>query len=270
LLIVKDMMNFLKKYEIWIFLVLAPLLNFVITYLKSKGLIEFFPYTNGRFYALMFLLLFIVKITKGNEGIKNLFRPMLVWKVHPKWYLFGLLFAFTIGLMTLSIVAVYSGDMSILNFELYIPTLKFTLFLLSWAFLGEVVWIGYAVRELSKITKPFYATQIIGFVWSLWWLPSVYINVGVIEDLPVWPLFLNMMGAAGMCAIVYSKTKSGICVLVIQSMLNMSLVLLPISPDAGDHTYTIFAVLYFLIMLVFMYFMPPKINETNIKLVPSK
>jgi len=76
-----------------------------------------------------------------------------------------------------------------------------------------------------------------------------------------------MMGAVGMCAIVYSKTKSGICVLVIQSMLNMSLVLLPILPDAGDYTYTIFAVLYFLIMLVFMYFMPPKLNfESSNKL----
>ena len=255
------MINFLKKYEIWVFLTLAPLLNFVITYAKSKGIIEFFPYTNGRFYALFFLLVFIVKITKGNEGIKNLFRPMVVWKIHPKWYLFSLLFAFTIGLITLSIKAIYHNDISFLQFQLYIPTLKFTLFLLSWAFLGEVVWIGYAVRVLSKKINPFLATQIIGFVWSLWWLPSVYINVGVIEDLPVWPLFLNMMGAAGMCAIVYSKTKSGICVLVIQSMLNMSLVLLPISPDAGDYTYTIFAVLYFLIMLVFMYFMPLHIHS---------
>lgn len=76
-----------------------------------------------------------------------------------------------------------------------------------------------------------------------------------------------MMGAAGMCTIVYAKTKSGLCVLVIQSMLNMSLVMLPISPDAGDNTYPIFAVLYFLIMLVFMYFMPPKINTATKELV---
>tara|TARA_R110001592_G_scaffold184808_1_gene428604 strand:+ start:242 stop:586 length:345 start_codon:yes stop_codon:yes gene_type:complete len=113
------MIDFLKKYEIWIFLVLAPTLNLVITYAKSKGIIDFFPYTNGRFYALMFLLLFIVKITKGNEGIKNLFRPMLVWKIHPKWYLFSLLFAFTIGLLTLLIKALYHGDMSFLSFLIY-------------------------------------------------------------------------------------------------------------------------------------------------------
>ncbi|WP_405410946.1 hypothetical protein [Maribacter sp. Asnod1-A12] len=255
----------MKKYEIWVFLLLAPLLNTVITYASSKGYIDFFPYTNGRFYALFFLLLFIVKITKGNEGIKCLFRPMRNWRVHPKWYVFSLLFAFTIGVLTLAIKALYHGDMSFLSFDLYIPTLKFTLFLLSWAFLGEVVWIGYAVRELSKIISPFYASQIIGFVWTLWWLPSVYINVGVIEDLPVWPLLVNMMGAAGMCTIVYAKTKSGLCVLIIQSMLNMSLVLLPISPDAGDYTYTIFAVLYFVIMLGFMYFMPPKLNSDTLK-----
>ena len=260
------MIDFLKRYEIWVFLALAPLLNLVITYAKSKGYIDFFPYWNGRFYALFFLLLFIVKITKGNEGIKNLFRPMLVWKVHPKWYIFSLLFAFSIGVLTLVIKTIYHGDISFLSFELYIPSLKFTLFLFLWAFLGEVVWIGYAVRELSKIIKPFYASQIIGFVWTLWWLPSVYINVGVIENLPIVPLFLNMMGAAGMCTILYAKTKSGLCVLVLQSMLNMSLVLLQISPDDGEYTYTIFAVLYFLIMLIFMYFMLPKIDSNSLKL----
>ena len=203
-------------------------------------------------------------ITKGNEGVKDLFRPMLIWKIHPKWYLFSLLFAITIGLITLSIKALFHRDMSFLSFNIHIPPLKFALSVLSWAFLGEVVWIGYAVRELSKIIKPFYASQIIGFVWTLWWLPSVYINIGVIAHLPVLPLFLNMMGAAGMCTIIYSKTKSGICVLVIQSMLNMSLILLPISPDAGRNTYTIFAVLYFVIMLGFMYLMPPKINSNSL------
>lgn len=257
------MIAFIKKYEIWVFLILAPVLNTVMTYASSKGLIGYFTYTNGRFYALMFLLLFIVMLTKGIQGVLDLFRPMLKWKIHPKWYLFSLLFAFTIGIFTLLLNAFYEGNIAdVFSFKLNVPTFKFSVFLLSWAFLGEVVWISYAVRELSKITKPFYASQIIGIVWTLWWLPSVYINVGVIEHLPVWPLFLNMMGAAGMCAIVYGKTKSGLCVLLIQYMLNMSLILLPISPvGGGSSTYTMYAVIYFLTMLGFMYFMPPKINS---------
>ncbi len=256
------MRTFLKKYEIWVFLVLAPLVNLAMTYASNKDLIGYFTYTNGRFYALLFLLLFIVFLTKGFNGIINLFRPMLKWKVNFGWYFFSLLFAFTIGIASLLVKAIYDGNAEILNFELNVPPLKFAIFILSWAFLGEVVWISYAVRVLSKITKPFYASQIIGIFWTLWWLPSVYINVGVIEHLPVWPLFLNMMGAAGMCAIVYDKTRSGLCVLLLQFMLNMSLILLPISPvGGGGSTYTLFAVLYFLTMLVFMYLMPLKLNQ---------
>lgn len=262
----KEMRIFIKKYEIWVFLILAPLANLAMTYASNNDLISYFTYTNGRFYVLLFLLLFIVLFTKGFNGILNLFRPMLKWKIKSKWYLFSLLFAFTIGVLTLLLRAIYDGNFEAMAFTLNVPTLKFSIFLLSWAFLGEVVWISYAVRVLSKITKPFYASQIIGIFWTLWWLPSVYINVGVIEDLPVWPLFLNMMGAAGMCAIVYDKTRSGLCVLLLQFMLNMSLILLPISPTGGgSSTYTMFAVIYFLTMLVFMYFMQPKINQQQME-----
>ena len=244
------------------FLFLAPIMNTFITYASSKGFISEFVYTHGRFYALLFLLLCIIKFTKGTEGILDLFRPMLKWKVHPKWYLFSLLFAFTIAAFTLLLKDFYLGDEYTFSLKLQFPRPKVSFFILTWAFLGEVVWISYAVRELSKITKPFYASQIIGVFWTLWWVPSVYINVGVIEGLPLWPLFLNMMGAAGMCAIVYGKTKSGVCVLVLQYMLNMSILLLPVSPTGGGiPTYSTFAVLYFLTMLVCMYFMAPKRNS---------
>ena len=257
------MRSFIEKYEIWVFLILAPVTNTLMTYASSKGFISYFAYTNGRFYALLFLLLCVVLLTKGIRGVVDLFKPMLVWKINPKWYLFSLLFAATIAVLTLLLKALYNGNFS--TFSLNVPTFKFSLYLLSWAFLGEVVWISYAVRELSKITKPFYASQIIGVFWTLWWLPSVYVNVGVIEGLPIWPLFLNMMGASGMCAIIYGKTKSGVCVLLLQFMLNMSLIMLPVSPGAGIRTYSTFGVLYFLTMLVFMYFAPPKIYSTSTK-----
>lgn len=260
------MIAFLKKYEIWVFLALAPLSHAVMAYAMRIELINSFTYNNGRFYALFFLLVFIVVITKGFNAILDLFRPMLKWKVHPKWYLFSLLFAFSLGILTLVLKAALDGNIAILDFGLNVPTLNFSVWLLSWAFLGEVVWISYSVRELSKSMKPFYASQIVGFVWSLWWLPSIYINVGVIEELPIVPLFLNMMGAAGMCAIVYAKTKSGIAVLIIQYMLNMSLILLPISPvGGGGSTYTMYAIIYFLTMLGFMYFMPIKANSFTYK-----
>ncbi|MGB6153904.1 MAG: CPBP family glutamic-type intramembrane protease [Pricia sp.] len=251
--------DYIKRYEIWVFLMSAPILNTLITYTSSLGYISEFIYGHGRFYALLFLLFCIVGYTKGTEGLLNLFRPMLRWKVHPKWYLFSLLFALVIATITLLLKAKYLGEGHSTYLTLQFPSARNSFFILTWAFLGEVVWISYAVRELSKIMNPFYASQIIGIFWTLWWVPSVYINVGVIEDLPLWPLFLNMMGAAGMCTFVYEKTKSGLCVLLLQYMLNMSILLLPVSPlGGGIPTYSTFAVLYFLTMLVFMYFRSPR------------
>jgi len=250
------MRDFIKKYEIWIFLVLAPVINTLITLANNKGIIYGFVYTHGRFYALLALLIVIVKFTRGNEGLKDVFSPMLKWKIHPKWYVFALLFSLTLASITLFLKAQYYESAYSSLFKVNFPSFKNSIFLLTWAFMGEVVWVSYSVRTLSKVMKPFYASQIIGFVWALWWVPSVYINTGVIENLPVWPLFLNMMGAAGMCAVIYEKTKSGICVWILQYMLNMSILILPISPTLGGiPTYSAFATIYFMAMLGFMYFM---------------
>lgn len=267
--IFKVMRDFIRKYEIWIFLILAPLLNAVITYIHSTGLIYGFVYTHGRFYALTLLLICLVMYTKGIQGIKDLFKPMFVWKVNPKWYLFCLLFSLTICAFALLLKSFYfeSDYLALLKFNF--PPLKSSVILITWAFMGEVVWVSYAFRELSKTLKPFYASQIIGFFWTCWWAPSILINIGVIVDLPLWSLLLNMLGAAGMCAIVYGKTKSGICVWILQYMMNMSVLILPISPTIGGiPTYSTYAVLYFIAMLVFMYFMNPiKKNNTleNVK-----
>ena len=258
------MKQFIQKYEIWIFLILAPLLNTAITIANNKGIIKGFVYTHGRFYALMFLLICIVKITKGNAGLKDVFKPMLKWKIHPKWYVFALFFSLTLAAFTLFLKANYYETDYLSELKVNFPDFKSSFFLLTWAFMGEVVWVSYCVRSLSKTMKPFYASQIIGFVWALWWVPSVYINTGVIENLPLWPLILNMMGAAGMCTVIYAKTKSGICVWILQYMLNMSILILPVSPTLGGiPTYSAFAALYFIVMLGFMYFVNPKNLSTD-------
>ena len=89
-------------------------------------------------------------------------------------------------------------------------------------------------------------------------MPIVILNVGVVLDVPVWPSMVIILASAGMCTVIYGHTKSGICVLILQFMLNMSAILLPVSPlGGGALTYTTFAILYFLTMLVFMYFMNP-------------
>lgn len=250
------MKDFIKKNEIWIFLVLAPITHTLFVLIRREGYIQGFVYTHGRFFLLLFLLIGIVLYTRGSQGVKDMFRPMLQWKINPFWYLFSLLFALTIAVLTLVIKTYYNDIelLSVLQLDFAATSLWGSFIILIWAFMGEVVWVSYCLRELAKTVNPFFAILIVGLVWTLWWIPAVYLDEGVIPDFPVWPLLLGMTGAAGMCAVVYSETKSGICVWILQFMMNMSLILLPVSPKIGGiFTYKIYAVLYFTVMLLFVY-----------------
>jgi hypothetical protein len=244
------MKEFIKKYEIWIFLVLGPFSNLFFVKARIEGLISSSVYNTGRFCILLFILICILKYTRGNKGIKDLFKPMLNWKVHPKWYLLCFVFPTTIALITLVLKAFYN-DVEYSTFIVFSKTsLRGYVANLVWAFLGEVVWVSYCIRELSKIVKPFYASQIIAVFWTLWFIPIILLGEGIYPEIPILPALIFFMGIAGMCAFVYKHTKSGICVLLLQSMVNLTAISLPMMPTyGGAPTYTAFATLYFLTML---------------------
>lgn len=254
------MHEYFKKNELWIFLTLGPVFNAFFVYARSLDLVPKYLYNNARFCILLLFLILLIKYTRGNTGVKDIFKPMLKWKVNPKWYVFSITFAFIIGAITLIIKGFYYGEefTSFLKLNFGVLTLRGVVALFVWAFLGEVVWVSYCIRELAKIIKPFYASQIIGLVWTLWWIPIIILGEGVLPGIPVISLAIFMLGISGMCTVVYGFTKSGICVLLLQFALNISLNALSISPSTGGvTTFTAFAIVYFITMLGFMYFMNP-------------
>ncbi len=254
------MSEFIKKYELWIFLVLGPVVNVIFVTARAHEIVPKYLYNNGRFCVLLFFLICLVKYTRGNKGVIDIFKPMLNWNVNIKWYIFSLLFAFIVGSITLVLKGIYSGEgyNAYLHPDFGVMNLRGVVALFVWAFLGEVVWVSYCIRELSKVIKPFYASQIIGFVWTLWWIPIILRGEGVLPGIPIISLGIFMLGIAGMCTVVYRYTKSGICVLILQFALNLTLNGLSISPSTGGvQTFTAFAIVYFITMLGFMYFMKP-------------
>lgn len=247
--------SFIKRYEIWVFLILAPIINVFFVQARIEGLMSKTVFNTGRFCILLFMLICILRFTRGNKGIINLFKPMLNWKVHPKWYILSLTFTISITFITLILKSFYY-DVDYHSFITFrSTTLRGYIALIVWAFLGEVVWVSYCIRELSKITKPFYAGLIVGVFWTLWFIPIILNNEGIFPQLPILPFFIRILGVAGMCAFIYKNTKSGICVLVLQTMSNFTTVSFPIMPlNGGKPTYTVFAVIGFLMMLSFWFF----------------
>jgi membrane protease YdiL (CAAX protease family) len=239
------MRNALARSEVWMFLVLIVLVNTAFILGIANGLLPLRAYNLGRFLLLGLVLVIVAAAFRGGEGLRALIRPMRVWRVHPGWYLLALFWAPLICAVTLLLKTLLTGG------NAFVPTFEIVSrgsimrTILIGSFIGEIVWVSYAIGRLSDRFTLLEASLITGLFWTLWWTPIVIFGKGVIPELPLGALFLNMLGIAAMCGFVYSRTGSGLVVLLLQVMVNSSLLVFPVLPTTGGvPTYWAFGVLY--------------------------
>ncbi len=244
----------LKDRELFLFLFLIVAVNTAfVSAIHAKVLPGAF-YNEGRFLLLGGVLLAVVFAFRRREGLIELFRPMMAWRVSPLWFVLTLLLPPATCVVTLLIKGIGNSDLFSaihVDFEtVFRPRVLMTVAL--GAFIGEIVWVSYAMGRLQKTTGVPLASLIVGVFWTLWWVPIVIINVGVIPNLPLDALFINMVGVAAMCGFIYSHTKSGLAVLTLQLSLNTSLLIFPVTPTAESAaTYWLFSIIYFVVVLMF-------------------
>ena len=255
------MMSLMRKYEVWVFLGLIVVANGVFV---SGIAFEILPkglYQYGRFALLAGVLCSVVILARGGAGIVDLLRPMLEWRRPLRWYVFAILCNPIICLAILAVIYAFNRnampDFSP-NFTFATrPTVIKTVLISS--FVGEIVWISYAIRRLSGQFTPFVSALIVGVVWTGWWMPMAIYNFGIIPNLPLVGLLINQIGVAAMCTFVYMHTRSGFLVLCLQVMFNTTILVLPMTPNAGGvTTYWIFAVAYFSTAVLFFIIFGPK------------
>lgn len=227
----------------------------------SFGALSHRLYSNGRLALLAGVLGSIVLAARGRAGIADLLRPMGQWRRPVVWYLFAVLWNPTICLLILAGLYTLNRDAMqdfVLNFAIaFRPDVMRTVIISS--LVGEIVWISYAIRRLSANFTPYVSALIVGTVWTCWWIPMVFYNIGVIPNLPLGGLLINQVGVAAMCTFVYTHTKSGFLVLCLQLTFNFTILILPMTPAAGGvTTYWIFAAIYFIAALLLFVIFGPK------------
>lgn len=244
------MFSLLRKWEVWVFLALILLANAVFVTGITQDILPKGLYGYGRFALLGAVLFGSVFLLRGFKGVWDILRPMLEWKRSPLLYLFAVSWTVLLCLLVLTIKGFVTGETLDLESvkaglqKTTEPKLLVTLMISS--FIGEIVWVSYAVRKLSEKFTPYCSALIVGVVWTLWWLPMAIYNFGIIPNLPLGALLLNQMGIAAMCAFVYHHTRSGLLVLVMQFIFNATILVFPVTPDAGGpETYWAFATTYF-------------------------
>ena len=156
----------------------------------------------------------------GGAGVKDLVSRMGRWHVAGRWYLVALspLAFFAIAAVAMVVTGRGWPALSELGKFSGLPVVAapvMWLMLLVLAFAEEAGWRGFAVPELLK-TRSFLATAlVIGLLWALWHVPSVF----VIEQyqhmgLAIVPLFLFGM-VSGSIFLTWLYRASGGSVLLV-------------------------------------------------------
>lgn len=248
----RQLRQWVHEREVWVFLYLIVVVNAVFVGLISTKTLPGSLYPLGRFALLGGVLGTVVLVGSGWRGILDLLRPMLVWRVHPAWYLVALLWAVMIGTLVLVGEQFLASDPTPMTATVSaVLKPRIMVAVLIGAFVGEIVWVSYALRSLSGRFTPFVSSQIVGVFWTLWWMPMVLLNYGIIPDLPPVALLINQTGIAAMCAFVYWHTRSGLIVLLLQIMVNSALLIFPVIPHIGGvGTYWAYAVTYYVCSVV--------------------
>lgn len=159
-------------------------------------------------------------IVRGGPGVKDLLARMVRWRVAARWYLVALSPLAFFAVASIGMVATGRGwpDFSELGKFSSLPVVAapvMWLLLLVTAYAEETGWRGFAVPEMLKKRSLLTTAVVIGLLWFLWHIPSMF----VIENyrqmgFAILPTF--MLGiVAGSIFLAWLYRASGDSVLVV-------------------------------------------------------
>lgn len=231
--------------EVAAFFAAILVLNTMLVIGVAQGWLPDALFSRGRFYLLAATLAGVVLIARGPAAVLDLVRPLLVWRVAPVWFLAAALLPILFSVVFLLAAAAVKGSEPVIlgsGLDLLQRRRVLVSIFIS-ALIGEIVWVGYALRMLRHHIRVDLACVMTGTVWGLWWLPMVHFDMGIVPNLTFVGLWMNMVGIAFFCAFFYLRTGSGLVILTMQFVFNSATLAFAML-ELGPATYNAFAAAY--------------------------
>lgn len=136
---------------------------------------------------------------RGVPGIKDLFVRLFRWRANLIWWLLAF-FVYPVAFLLSHVVGHYFLGRGPVEYNLFFQTLP-VLIATGFLFqdsgpLGEEIGIrGFALPRMLEQWSPFWASLILGAVWSLWHLPAFFL--GGIADHAHWSFWVFLLIPVG-------------------------------------------------------------------------
>jgi len=156
-------------------------------------------------------LVFLIRYEKMK--LRAIFTDTFLIKGKGIWKAYALLLMpIILGLSYLITRFIFGLDYHLEWFDapLAIPIVFVYILFLGGPLGEEVGWRGYALKNMLKYLKPFYASLILGFVWSFWHLPAFFIEGSVQQGIPFYIYTLYTLFITLYITIVFIKTNYNI------------------------------------------------------------
>ena len=217
------LLTFVLSWSIWIPLAVTG---------SEIGLLEI----AGRFGPLVAALL-LTGLSDGRAGLTQLWKRMLIWRVHPGWYLFAFLGTAVVALSAIGIHVGLGGETPRFNdpaqLYLVIPVFLYVLFL---SVAGEETgWRGYALPRLQERWGPFGASVVIGLVWGVWHLPLFIMAGDFHSQIPFGLFVLQDVALSVVMTWLFNATGGSLLLVhLFHAASNTTIGVLPVLPqDTG-------------------------------------
>jgi membrane protease YdiL (CAAX protease family) len=120
----------------------------------------------------------LTSMLDGIEGMKNLLRKFLTWRVNFAWYLFALITPSALLVCAMAIYTFRGGSLGRIDWDNWPMLLTAIVVALPYGPVSEELgWRGYMLPRLQRSYNPLLSSIILGAIWMLWhtplfWLPG--------------------------------------------------------------------------------------------------
>jgi membrane protease YdiL (CAAX protease family) len=179
-------------------------------------------------YAPAISAFIVMKLTGGNEEIRQYLKRLIKWRVGIR--------NFTIMLL-LSLGFFFSGNLIYFLLGASLPNplkMSFGSILVSFVDLlllhggqEELGWRGYALPKLQQKYSAFVSTLIVGALWAIWHLPIFYLEDSQYEGTKFIIFAMGAMMLSFFLTIIYNRTKSILMCMLFHAFVNLSFQIFP-------------------------------------------
>lgn len=211
------------------------IITFSATVIALSSLVCFISYKTGdtnisilAVFTPSLVALILTAITKGKNGVYELFIKQTLQKAAFKWFLLSVT-GIPI-LVSLAVLISLSFDVS--RFGLRTTQLLPQILIIILIAVGEEYgWRGFLLPRLIKKYSVFHSSIVLGFIWGSWHFPAYLIGTGVPLQMNFLVFLLWVILGTLFISWIYYYTKSVLTSILAHISANAAFNYLPILPE---------------------------------------